>query len=48
MMIPRQYEDSLRRLNLKVYLFGRKIGNVVALPTMAAVSCEAMSRLPHP
>ena len=28
-MTPEQYESSLRRLNLVVYMFGKRIDNVV-------------------
>jgi len=42
MMNAQQYEDSLRRLNLKVYLFGERIANVVdhpmVRPSMNAVA----------
>lgn len=32
MMTAEQYEDSLRHLNLKVYIFGQRVGNVVDNP----------------
>ena len=32
MMTGQQYEDSLRKLNLKVYMFGEKVDNVVDNP----------------
>ena len=32
MMTARQYEESLRKLNLKVYLFGERIANIVDHP----------------
>jgi len=32
MMTAKQYEDSLRNLNLKVYMFGKKMENVVDDP----------------
>lgn len=42
LMTAAQYEDSLRRLNLKVYLFGRRLENVVddpiIRPSMNAVA----------
>ena len=42
MMTAEQYEDSLRHLNLKVYMFGQRIGNVVddpiIRPSMNAVA----------
>ena len=41
MMTGQQYEDSLRKLNLNVYMFGKKIENVVddpiIRPSMEAV-----------
>lgn len=42
MMTPKEYEDSLRKLNLKVYMFGKRIENVVddpiIRPSMNAVA----------
>ena len=42
MMTAEQYEDSLRELNLVVYMFGKKLDNVVAdpiiRPSMQAVA----------
>lgn len=42
MMTARQYEDSLRELKLQVYMFGRKVNNVVddpiIRPSMKAVA----------
>ena len=42
MMTAKQYEESLRKLNLKVYMFGRKVDNVVddpiIRPSMNAVA----------
>ncbi|MBN1849490.1 MAG: 4-hydroxyphenylacetate 3-hydroxylase family protein [Deltaproteobacteria bacterium] len=42
LMTPEQYEESLRKLNLKVYMFGEKISNVVddpiIRPSMNAVA----------
>ncbi len=42
MMTASQYEDSLRRLNLKVYMFGKRLENVVddpiIRPSMQAVA----------
>jgi len=42
MMTAEQYEDSLRHLNLKVYMFGQRVGNVVddpiIRPSMNAVA----------
>jgi len=42
MMTPQQYEESLRRLNLVVYMFGKRIENVVddpiIRPSMNAVA----------
>ena len=42
MMTPKQYEESLRNLNLEVYLFGKKLENVVddpiIRPSMNAVA----------
>ncbi|MEJ2588026.1 MAG: 4-hydroxyphenylacetate 3-hydroxylase family protein [Deltaproteobacteria bacterium] len=32
MMTAKEYEESLRKLNLKVYMFGERIGNVVDNP----------------
>ena len=32
MMTARQYEESLRKLKLKVYMFGKRIENVVDDP----------------
>ncbi len=32
MMTGTQYEESLRKLNLKVYLFGERVGSVVDHP----------------
>jgi 4-hydroxybutyryl-CoA dehydratase/vinylacetyl-CoA-Delta-isomerase len=32
MMTPEQYEESLRKLNLEVYLFGERLKNVVDNP----------------
>ena len=32
MMSGQQYEDSLRKLNFQVYLFGKKVDNVVDNP----------------
>ena len=32
MMTARQYEESLRELKLEVYMFGRKVSNVVDDP----------------
>jgi aromatic ring hydroxylase len=29
MMTPEQYEESLRKLNLGVYMFGKRVQNVV-------------------
>lgn len=34
MMTAKEYEESLRKLNLKVYMFGRKIENVVDDPVI--------------
>ena len=34
MMTPEQYEESLRQLNLVVYLFGKRLGNVVDDPVL--------------
>jgi 4-hydroxybutyryl-CoA dehydratase/vinylacetyl-CoA-Delta-isomerase len=34
MMTPEAYEESLRKLNLKVYLFGEKLDNVVDNPVI--------------
>ena len=34
MMTPEQYEESLRRLNLKVYMFGKRVTNVVDDPVI--------------
>jgi len=42
MMTAEQYEDSLKHLNLKVYMFGQRVGNVVddpiIRPSMNAVA----------
>jgi len=42
MMTAQQYEESLRRLNLVVYMFGKRVGNVVddpiIRPSMNAVA----------
>jgi len=42
MMTAEQYEESLRKLNLKVYMFGERVGNVVddpiIRPSMNAVA----------
>jgi 4-hydroxybutyryl-CoA dehydratase/vinylacetyl-CoA-Delta-isomerase len=42
MMTAEQYEESLRRLNLVVYMFGKRIENVVddpiIRPSMNAVA----------
>ena len=42
MMSPEQYEESLRRLNLEVYMFGKRLRNVVddplIRPSMKAVA----------
>jgi 4-hydroxybutyryl-CoA dehydratase/vinylacetyl-CoA-Delta-isomerase len=42
MMTPEQYEESLKKLNLKVYMFGRQVENVVddpiIRPSMKAVA----------
>ena len=42
MMTARQYEESLRELNLEVYMFGRRVNNVVddpvIRPSMQAVA----------
>ncbi len=42
MMTPQQYEESLRKLNLEVYMFGKRIENVVddpiIRPSMNAVA----------
>ncbi len=42
MMTAEQYEESLRRLNLVVYMFGKKLNNVVddpiIRPSMQAVA----------
>ena len=42
MMTPEQYEESLRKLNLKVFMFGRQVENVVddpiIRPSMKAVA----------
>lgn len=42
MMTPEQYEDSLRKLNLEVYMFGKRVENVVddpiIRPSMNAVA----------
>lgn len=42
MMTPKQYEDSLRQLNLVVYMFGKRVQNVVddpmIRPSMNAVA----------
>ena len=42
MMNARQYEESLRNLNLKVYMFGERVANVVdnpiTRPSMNAVA----------
>ncbi|HDM09825.1 MAG TPA: 4-hydroxybutyryl-CoA dehydratase, partial [Desulfobacteraceae bacterium] len=32
MMTAKEYEESLRRLNLEVYMFGKRIDNVVDHP----------------
>ena len=42
LMTAKQYEDSLRRLNLVVYMFGKRVKNVVddpvIRPSMKAVA----------
>lgn len=52
MMTPEQYEDSLRKLNLVVYMLGRRIENVVddpiIRPSMKAVAkTYELARLPE-
>jgi hypothetical protein len=48
MMTAEQYEESLRRLNLAVYLFGERIGNPVDHP-MIRPSMQAVAKpMPWP
>jgi 4-hydroxybutyryl-CoA dehydratase/vinylacetyl-CoA-Delta-isomerase len=53
MMTAKQYEESLRRLRLKVYMFGKRVENVVdgpiIRPSMRAVGMtyELAHRLEH-
>jgi 4-hydroxybutyryl-CoA dehydratase / vinylacetyl-CoA-Delta-isomerase len=52
MMTAEQYEQSLRRLNLEVYMFGKRVQNVVddpiIRPSMQAVAkTYAMAQLPE-
>jgi len=34
MMTPEQYEESLRKLNLEIYMFGKRLENVVDDPVI--------------
>jgi len=44
MMTAKEYEESLRRLNLEVYMFGKRIDNVVDHPIIRP-SMNALAKI---